>query len=332
MHTIRAAAAAALVLSFACSSQGPTGPDLSTPGPLKAAAAQRPLDEPVGLSTAGYTQDPYLAHPFPADEPGSAFSDIFPATRGVQTQPMAKAIAFDNGKTQLVLARIDAVFVTAVLTERVLAILKEQGHGDLHGKLILDSTHTHAAGCRFSRESLKAAALASEPAAAQHALAHGADTFSQEITDRIAASIAAAVGDALSNLAPARIGTAATEDPDAAHDRRCENDWITGGPDQQTRLTTIRVEKQDGTPIAALFHYAMHGTINGGNNRMLSIDAPGHAELGVEKTFTQPVVAMYLQGSAGDASPNGAGDSGTQAMQHIGVELGTRVAALWAEA
>ncbi len=334
-----AAATAALAVALATVSlascqkaPGATGPDPRLPGPLTAGAAQRPLDEPVGLSTAGYTQDPYLSGPFPADEPGSPFSDIFPATRGVETAPMVKVVAFDNGRGRLVLARLDAVFVTAVLTERVLQLVREAGLGDLSGKLILDATHTHAAGARFSRESILASALLTEPPLAQHALAHGADTFSQEVTDRLARSIAAAIGDALANLRPARLGVAAGEDQLSAHDRRCENDWITGGSDQQTRLTAVRVEGLDGAPIAALFHYAMHGTISGSSNRMLSIDAPGHAELAVERTFDRPVVAIYLQGAAGDASPSGAGHSGAQAMQHVGNQLAAGVAALWQQA
>jgi neutral ceramidase len=327
-----AALTACLALAACHSAPGATGPDQRLPGPLTAGAAQRPLDEPVGISTAGYTQDPYLSGPFPADEPGSPFSDIFPATRGVETAPMVKVVAFDNGRGRLVLARLDAVFVTAVLTERVLQVVREAGLGDLSGKLILDATHTHAAGARFSRESILASALLTEPPLAQHALAHGADTFSQEVTDRLAKSIAAAIGDALANLRPARLGVAAGEDKASAHDRRCENDWITGGSDQQTRLTAVRVEGLDGAPIAALFHYAMHGTISGSDNRMLSIDAPGHAELEVERTFDKPVVAMYLQGAAGDASPSGAGHSGAQAMQHVGKSLAAGVATLWAQA
>jgi hypothetical protein len=76
----------------------------------------------------------------------------------------------------------------------------------------------------------------------------------------------------------------------------------------------------------------MHGTISGSDNRMLSIDAPGHAELEVERTFDKPVVAMYLQGAAGDASPSGAGHSGAQGMQHVGKGLAAGVSALWAQA
>ena len=169
-----AALLACLVLAACHSAPGSTGPDPRLPGPLTAGAAQRPLDEHVGLSTAGYTQDPYLSGPFPADEPGSPFNDIFPATRGVETSPMIKVVAFDNGRGRLLLARLDAVFVTAVLTERVLQLVREAGLGDLSGKLILDATHTHAAGARFSRESILASALRTEPVGAQHALAHGA--------------------------------------------------------------------------------------------------------------------------------------------------------------
>ena len=330
LRSLAALAAAALLATLA----GCPAPavDPKSPGTLRAAAAQRPLDEPVGVSTAGYTQDAFLSGPFPSDEPGSPFSDIFPSTRGIETQPMAKVVALDNGRTQLVIARIDAVFVTAVLTERVLALVQAQSHVDLRGKLILDATHTHAEGCRFSRESLSPQALSQQPPLAQHALAHGCDTFSQEMVERIAGPIAGAIGDALAALKPARFGYASGLDTTAAYDRRCDNDWITGGKDQDTRVTVLRVEGTDGAPIAALFHYAMHGTVSGSANRSLNTDAPGHAELAVERNFNTPVVAMYLQGNAGDASPDGKGDSGTQSMQREGADLAATVAQLWTQA
>ncbi len=324
----------ALVAALLCTQLGchAKAIDPNSPGPLRAAAAARPLDEPVGISTAGYTQTAALSGPFPSDEPGSPFADIFPSTRGLETQPMAKVVAFDNGRTQLVIARIDAVFVTAVLTERVLALVKAQTKIDLRGKLILDATHTHAEGCRFSRESITAEALNGQPPLARHVLAHGCDTFSQEMLERIAGPIAAAIGEALASLKPARFGYASGTDTTAAYDRRCQNDWITGGKDQDTRVTVLRVEGQDGAPIAALFHYAMHGTVSGSTNRSLSTDAPGHAELAVEQTFTQPVIAMYLQGNAGDASPDGQGESGTQAMQRTGADLAAVVSQVWTQA
>ena len=323
--------ALALVCALAACS-GTKPPDTSLPAPLKAGAAQRALQLPVGHSTAGYTQSAFLSSLNTPDDPGSAFSDIFPATRGMETAPQAKVLVLDNGLTRLVIAKIDAIFITAVLTERVLQLAREKLHLELAGKLILQATHTHAAGCRFSRESLSPQALIAQTPPAQHALAHGCDTFNQESLERVAGPLVEAIGAALASLSPAKLGHASESFTPAAHDRRCENDWITGGSERDTRLSVIRVETADGTPIAVLFHHAFHGTIYGGSNRMLSTDAPGHAELEVEKQFGTKVVAMYLQGAAGDVSPDGGGNSGTQAMRWLGAQLAPEVRTLWDKA
>ena len=324
------ALAGAALGSVACGSSPP--PDTTLPAPLKAGAAQRALQLPVGHSTAGYTQSALLSNLNTPDDPGSAFSDIFPATRGVETAPQAKVLVLDNGLARLVVAKIDAIFITAVLTERVLQLAREKLHVELAGKLILQATHTHAAGCRFSRESLSPEALIAQAPAARHALAHGCDTFSQESLERVAGPIVEAIGAAIAQLSPAKLGRASATFTPAAHDRRCENDWITGGADRDARLSVIRVEQTDGAPIAVLFHHAFHGTMYGGSNRMLSTDAAGHAELEVERQFQRPVVAMFLQGAAGDVSPNGGDNSGSQAMRWLGGQLAPEVRRLWDQA
>lgn len=324
---------AALVLAtfaaFACSPAAV--PDESgNPGLLKAGAGQHLIDLPIGHSTAGYAQSPLLASYKPADDPGSPFADMFSATRGMQSPPTAKVTVLDNGHSRLVIAKIDAVFVTDVLTERVIQLAKERLGTDIAHQLLLNATHTHDAGCRFSRASIVPDLAAGLEGGQRNALAHGVDTYSQESTDRVAGSVVAALGDALTGLRPAKFGYATGQDDVAAHDRRCENDWISGPDDHQKEVTVLRVDDaKTGDPIAVLFNYAIHGTLYGAGNRMLSVDAPGFAELKLEEQFEKPVVAMYLQGSAGDASPSSHGNDGSQAMEYAGWELARTVKGIY---
>ncbi len=329
----------AALLVLACAPKAPTPFDPTTPkfnpanllpGPLKAGAGQEVIDLPIGIGTAGYAMSPLLGMFPPKDDPGSPYTDMFAATRGMQSPPTAKVVVFDNGRERLVMASIDAVFITSVLTARVEQLAKERLGTDITGQLILNATHTHDAGCRFSRSSLEVDLSENLPKPEQNALAHGVDTYSQEATDRVAGSIVDALGKALKMLRPAKFGYVVGSDEIAGHDRRCENDWLYGSSYHQTELTVMRVDDAaTGDPMAVLYSYAMHGTMYSGGNHNLSVDAPGTSAFELEQLFKKPVVAMYLQGSAGDASPSDGGNDGSQAMQWVGYELAHSVKGLY---
>lgn len=319
----------------ACGPKPPVAdPPFAVPsGPLRAGVGVRLVELPVGHPTAGYAQSEALGDTHPEDDPGSPFALIFPATRGLESPPSARAVVLDNGHERLAIARVDAVFTTFELTSKVLELVKARYDVDLEGRLLLNATHTHAAGCRFSSKSLVAPLIASRPEGQRHAWAHGCDAFSSESLARVAGPVADAIGDALGALRPARLGWGFGENTTAARDRRCENDGLYGEGDHDTRVTVLRLDDAErGEPMAVLFHYAMHGTVNGADNRNLSVDAPGHAEIEVERAFDRPVVAMYLQGAAGDVSPagDGRGHRDSQAMARAGWDLARTVLDTWA--
>ncbi|MDF1562201.1 MAG: hypothetical protein P1V51_04110 [Deltaproteobacteria bacterium] len=317
--------------ALACGPKGGGGggePVVLEPGPLQAAAVVRVLDLPVGQPTSGYMQSEALGGQHPLDDPGSAFAEAFPATRGLQSAPTARVVLLDNGHTHLAIVRLDMIYINWELTERVQRLAREQLGLDLEGKLLLNATHTHAAGCRLSQQSLEAPLVNTRPEGERHAWAHGGDTYSEEAMRRVAGNIVDALGAARDALQPAAIGHAFGENLTAARDRRCENDFLYGAGDHDTRVSVIRIDAADsGDPIAVLFQHPMHGTIYGAESRNLSVDAPGHAEYAVEEGFDRPVVAVYLQGAAGDVSPAGdvRGHSDSQAMARVGWDLARTV-------
>ncbi len=318
------------LLLVACGS-GKEAPVELIPGPLEASAVIRVLDLPVGHATAGNMQSEALGGVHPLDDPGSAFAEAFPATRGLESTPTARVVLLDNGQTQLVIVRLDMIFTTWELTERVLNLAEERLGLDLRGKLLLNATHTHSAGCRLSQQSLEANLVRTRPPPERHAWAHGGDTYSEESMRRVSGNIIDALEEAHATLRPSAIGYGFGENTTAARDRRCENDYLYGEGDHDTRVTVIRLDEvATGDPIAVLFQYPMHGTVYGSEARNLSVDAPGHAEFAVEAGFDTPMVAFYLQGAAGDVAPNGGprGHTDSQAMARVGWDLAQTVLAL----
>ncbi len=72
-----------------------------------------------------------------------------------------------------------------------------------------------------------------------------------------------------------------------------------GPTDRQIGL--VRLERPDGTPIALLANYAMHGTALGSDSTVISGDAPGTVAAYVEEKVGAPL--LYLNGAAGNMAP-----------------------------
>lgn len=67
------------------------------------------------------------------------------------------------------------------------------------------------------------------------------------------------------------------------------------------RIGLLRIDKPDGTPMALIANYAMHGTVMSGANLKISGDAPGVVAEYVESKTGAPM--LYLNGAAGNMAP-----------------------------
>jgi neutral ceramidase len=96
---------------------------------------------------------------------------------------------------------------------------------------------------------------------------------------------------------PARWGIAATETT-FNRNRQSKRPDV---PVDRT-LTVVRLESLDGKPIAHLVHFAAHSTMHPASMLKFSADWPGAMAALVEKEMGVP--CLFLQGAAGDLSPN----------------------------
>jgi hypothetical protein len=72
-----------------------------------------------------------------------------------------------------------------------------------------------------------------------------------------------------------------------------------GPVDRQVNL--IRLQRPDGTPIALVVNYAMHGTVMSGQNLKISGDAPGVVAAYVEQQLGG--IVLYVNGASGNIAP-----------------------------
>jgi hypothetical protein len=134
----------------------------------------------------------------------------------------------------------------------------------------------------------------------------GHHQWNREYADFVKQSLIHAVAEARGKLEPARItfgqGIAFANINRRAKDvdGKVSLGFNPDGPaDRQIGL--IRLERPDGTPIALLANYAMHGTVMGGENLLVSGDGPGVVESYLEQKLNVPV--LYFNGAAGNLAP-----------------------------
>jgi neutral ceramidase len=80
---------------------------------------------------------------------------------------------------------------------------------------------------------------------------------------------------------------------------------LAGGPRKDHDLYVLRVDARDGTPIALINVFGVHGTVLSERNALMTTEVTGAIERALEESFDRRVVVMHLQGAAGDVSPGG---------------------------
>ncbi len=272
-------------------------------GVLEAGASGGTLNLPVGTPMGGYTgRDRSLGSDDGADGRDSDYRTDFVPSAGWQTRIPMDVLWLTNGQTDAVLVRLDLIYTFDGLTEAVGQALTDELGRDLTDSVFTFTNHSHSSYGPFSKAMM---------------LFLGGDFFRQEILDRMVEQVVEHALVAHDSLVPAAIGVGIDEQFDPVgedrifRDRRPENDelprpdGIISGPGwKDERATMLRVDSADGEPIAALFAFGMHGTVMGGDNPLLTAEAPGHISVLLNERYGGPRW-IFAQGAGGDSSPAG---------------------------
>ena len=142
----------------------------------------------------------------------------------------------------------------------------------------------------------------------------GEPPYTRQLEDKLVTVI----GQAAKALQPARLG-ASTIEVNLNRNRHSKR------KDHQPRdksFTVVRVDDVQGRPLAHLVNFAAHPTMTDSKSHAISADYPGPLARLVEKELGG--FCLFLQGAAGDLSPN---PSGAATPTQFGEELGRLVIA-----
>ncbi|MFN7997129.1 MAG: neutral/alkaline non-lysosomal ceramidase N-terminal domain-containing protein [Bryobacteraceae bacterium] len=213
---------------------------------------------------------------------------------GVHDRLYHHVVAIDDGTTQFFLASSDlCLFTPSVYDETTARLKKETGIDPV--QVWWSVTHTHAAPEVGPHGMLKLMM--------PERYGHNPDAA---YTEFVETSLIQAIKEARSKLEPARlaVGTGYAAANINRRGRDTEGHISLGlnpdGPvDRQVGL--LRLDRPDGSPIALIANYSMHGTALGDENQLISGDAPGLVSAYVEKKIGAPV--LYINGAAGNIAP-----------------------------
>jgi hypothetical protein len=268
-------------------------------GCFLAGAATADITPPVGTPLAGYGGlGRRLLIPDLLDRHPHAF--WFKPSRGVHLPIMARALVLERGAVRVLWIAVDLVGVDSQLVSDLRSRLASEGHR--YTAVIVAASHTHSGPGGFARSGfLGFVAL---------------DRFVPEIADHLLQGMVRATRQAEANKRPARVG---------------------GGSGAATGITTSRLDlpldpelgvlkvvAADGTPLALLWNYAIHGTVLGKANLQFSGDLMGVAAQRLERRLGVP--ALYTNGAVADVSPTRRRLEGAEALGEV---LAREVLAVW---
>jgi hypothetical protein len=212
---------------------------------------------------------------------------------GVLDRIFHRVVALDSGGAQFYLISSDLCLFSPGLYDSVTADLqKEAGIDPKH--VLWSVTHTHAAP------------EIGPPAMYKSLLGRSDHDWDRDYTSRTTRALVDAVRSARANLEPARIafgsGVAVANINRRAKDvdGRVSIGLNPEGPVDRV-FNLIRLTRPDGSPIALVVNYAMHGTVMSGQNVSISGDGPGVVTAYLEEKLGGTV--LYVNGAAGNIAP-----------------------------
>jgi neutral/alkaline ceramidase-like enzyme len=213
---------------------------------------------------------------------------------GVHDPIFHRIVALDDGTTQFFLVSSDICEISPTLYDSVAA--KLYSHYKINPvNFWWTVTHTHSAP-EVGSPGLDAVFLGERY---QHAI-------DSNYTALVVQKLFEGILEARKKLAPASLGVGWGFSQANINRRAIDIDGKASlglNPDGTVdrRIGLLRIDKEDGKPLALIANYPIHGTVLGEQNLQISGDAPGIVSEYVEQQIGSPV--LFINGAAGDLAP-----------------------------
>jgi hypothetical protein len=270
--------------------------------PFMAATARTDITPPIGIAHAGWGAQTHQR------------------AAGVDLPLWATALALSDGDETVVIVDLDFLLLWEPQAQTALeAICTLTGLPPSHVRLAY--THTHSGSVSGETWSSWIKDGSEMIAAYDASLPH---------------RLAGIAWNAIQNLRPARVAAGSGTcniNVNRRFQRPEDQAVIVGrnwdGPvDHEVKL--IKVDTEDGKPLAAIVNYACHPITVGPDSQLITPDYPGVVRRVVEQSTG--ATCLFLQGAAGDVGPvRGVAQGGQYEYKRLGAILGHEASRIWWE-
>ena len=213
---------------------------------------------------------------------------------GIHDRIYHRIVALDDGKTQFFLISTDICLFSPSEYDKVVSRLQKE-HGIDPLNVWWSVTHTHSAP-EVGPPGIYGVYMGNR---VNH-------TLDSAYMSMIEESLIDGILEAKKNLVPARLGVGWGFSNANINRRAVDVDGKASlglNPDGPVdrRIGLLRIDKMDGSPIALIANYPIHGTVLGDKNLQVSGDAPGIVSEYVEGKIGAPV--LFINGAAGNLAP-----------------------------
>ena len=220
---------------------------------------------------------------------GTARADITDRTQPFNDPLFAKALVLKQDETVAVLITVDAVAIGGIghIRDSFLSTVRDSLQTSLGippRQVFVNASHCHGIVC-------------------------------SDVAERTIA----AVQEAWKHLVPVRAGSGVGQEVRIMENRRLRlvdgseadvrraysmpwDDEVTGIGPVDPEIGLLRLDRLDGTPLAAVYNFACH-PIHGVPSGLSSADFPGFASTVIEENLGHGAMAFFVQGCAGDINP-----------------------------
>jgi neutral ceramidase len=213
---------------------------------------------------------------------------------GIHDHIFHRIIALDDGTAQFFIVSTDICLISPVEYDRMAERLKKQLNID-PVNFWWATTHTHSAP-EVGTPGLYKIYMGERN---QHQLD---ETYTAMVEQKLIDGIS----EARLKLAPARLGAGWGFSQANINRRAVDVDGKASlglNPDGEVdrRIGILRIEKENGSLMALIANYPLHGTVMSGENLLISGDAPGVVSEYVEEKTGTPLI--FINGAAGNLAP-----------------------------
>ncbi len=253
---------------------------------FQAGVAVVDITPPVGVPLGGFGEG--ARRLFFPDLSSSNYYTWFAPSQGVRDPILAKALVLDDGVDRVALVSLDIIASDNRAAEAIFLKLAQRGVAlDPHA-IMTCASHTHSGpGTITESRFWELAAM---------------DYFQPTVFDALVTGIADALEMAVQNLQPAALGLGLGQLSGVSLNRRAGTSPNYQPDSIDPDLGVIRIDKPDGTPLATVYNYAIHGLAYWSDNMEYSADLMGEASAWIETQLGG--TALFVNGAEGDINPD----------------------------